>query len=128
LNRIALAYFFAGVLFCYFSPRALVGICAGLLIGYWALMTFVPIRDIQLTKGNVAQLARQSGDTETAAYFERNDSTNASTVKNSPAWAGAQKLYYSTTTTIRGKYDMGYNLSDHTDFQYLPGKKWDTFS
>src|SRR5882757_7864237 len=38
LNRIALDYFFTAVLFCYFKPRALAGICAGLLIGYWALM------------------------------------------------------------------------------------------
>jgi len=128
LNRIALAYLFAGLLFCFFKPRALLTICAGLLVGYWGFMTFVPIRDIQLTKGNVAQLARQSGDTETAAYFERNDSTNASTIKNSPAWAGAQKLYYATTAVVSGKYDKGYNLSDHIDFQYLPGKKWDTFS
>src|SRR3954467_11112147 len=47
LNRIALAYLFAGLLFCFFKPRALLAICAGLLIGYWGLMTFVPIRDIQ---------------------------------------------------------------------------------
>ena len=45
LNRIALAYLFAGLLFCYFKPRALAAICAGLLVGYWALMSFVPIRD-----------------------------------------------------------------------------------
>src|SRR5438876_1938434 len=32
LNRIALAYFFTGLLFCFFRPRALVGICAGLLV------------------------------------------------------------------------------------------------
>src|SRR5215467_10704285 len=39
LNRIALAYLFAGLLFCFFKPRALVAFCAGLLLGYWALMT-----------------------------------------------------------------------------------------
>src|SRR5262245_15919969 len=74
LNRIALAYVFAGLFFCFFKPRALVAICAGLLIGYWALLTFIPIRDIQLTKSNVAQLARTAGDLETATYFERSDS------------------------------------------------------
>src|SRR5438067_9522610 len=74
LNRIALAYFFAGLLFCFFKPRALAGICAGLLIGYWALMSFVPIRDIQLTRANMARLAEQSGDSETAAYFRSKDS------------------------------------------------------
>jgi len=127
LNRIALAYFFAGLLFCFFKPRALVGICVGLLVGYWALMTFVPIRDIQLTRSNIAQLAEKAGDAQTAAYFADKVSPNPSTVKNSSAWAGAQKLFYSTTARVTGKYGQGYNLSDHTDFQYLPGKKWDTF-
>ena len=49
LQRIALAYFFAGLCFCFFRPRALVAICAGLLIGYWALMTFVPFPDVRPT-------------------------------------------------------------------------------
>src|SRR6266581_1598557 len=70
LNRIALAYLFAGLLFCFFKPRALVAICAGILLGYWALLTLVPIRDIQLTKTNIARLAREAGDLETATYFE----------------------------------------------------------
>ncbi len=127
LNRIALAYFFSGLLFCFLKPRALAGICIGLLAGYWALMTFVPIRDIQLTRDNIARLAEQASDTQTSAYFANKDSPNPSTVRNSPAWAGAQKLFYSTTNRVTGKYGKGYNLADHTDFQYLPGKKWDTF-
>jgi predicted acyltransferase len=127
LNRIALAYGFAGLLFCFFKPRALACICAGLLIGYWALMTFVPIRDIQLTRENIAQLAEKAGDTETATYLLTKDSVNPSTVKNSPVWTATQKLFYGTTARVTGKYGKGYNLSDHTDFQYLPGKKWDTF-
>jgi len=127
LNRIALAYFFAGLLFCFFKPRALVGICVGLLVGYWALMTFIPIRDIQLTRPNVALLAEQAGDKETAAYFAEPSSPNPSTVKNSPAWAATEKLFYSTTNYVHAQYGPGYNLSDHLDFQYLPGKKWDTF-
>jgi len=127
LNRIALAYFFGGLLFCLFNPRALVGICAGLLIGYWALMTFVPIRDFKLTWTNVARSAEAAGDQKTADYFSSRSSPNPSTVKNSEAWAGVQKLFYSTTNYVTAKYDKGYNLSDHIDFQYLPGKKWDTF-
>jgi predicted acyltransferase len=43
LQRIALCYLCAGLLFCYLKPRALAGVCAGLLIGYWALMSFVPV-------------------------------------------------------------------------------------
>lgn len=43
LQRIALCYLFSGILFCYLKPRALVGVCVGLLVGYWALMSFVPV-------------------------------------------------------------------------------------
>jgi len=42
LNRIALCYLFAALIFCHFKPRGMIAICAGLLIGYWAAMTFVP--------------------------------------------------------------------------------------
>jgi len=43
LQRIALCYLFAALLFCYVRPRGLVAICMILLVGYWALMTFVPV-------------------------------------------------------------------------------------
>lgn len=43
LQRIALCYLFASLLFCYLKPKALLGVCAGILIGYWALMSFVPV-------------------------------------------------------------------------------------
>ena len=43
LQRIALSYLFAGLLFCALKPRNLVIVCAALLVGYWALMTFVPV-------------------------------------------------------------------------------------
>jgi predicted acyltransferase len=127
LNRIALAYLFGGLLFCCFKPRALVTISAGLLIGYWALMTFTPIRDLQLTRANIARVAEQSGDEKAAAYFRNSNSPNPSTVKNSPAWSAAQSLFNATTNRVTGKFDKGYNVSDHFDFQYLPGMKYDTF-
>lgn len=43
LHRIAVAYFFAALLFCFCKPRTLVAICVGLLVSYWVLMTFVPV-------------------------------------------------------------------------------------
>jgi predicted acyltransferase len=43
LQRIALAYLFAGLAFCYLRTRGQVLFCAALLVGYWALMTFVPV-------------------------------------------------------------------------------------
>ncbi len=97
----------------------------GILIGYWALMTFVPIRDIQLTKENFAQLAEQAGDAQTAALFK--DESNPSAVKDSPAWAAAQKMFYATTNRVTGKFDRGLNLANEIDFEYLPGRKYDTF-
>jgi predicted acyltransferase len=46
LHRIAVAYFFAALIFCFFRLRAMIGICLGLLVGYWALMTLVPVPGI----------------------------------------------------------------------------------
>jgi predicted acyltransferase len=43
LNRIALCYLFASLLFLNLRLRGLIIACASLLIGYWALMTFVPV-------------------------------------------------------------------------------------
>jgi predicted acyltransferase len=43
LQRIALCYLFASLIFCVAKPKAMVAICVTLLIGYWALMTFVPV-------------------------------------------------------------------------------------
>jgi predicted acyltransferase len=46
LQRIALAYLFGGLTYCFLGWRGRVGVCAGLLIGYWALLTFVPVPGI----------------------------------------------------------------------------------
>lgn len=46
LQRIAICYFFAGTLFCFLSRRGLIAACLVLLVGYWALMTFVPVPGI----------------------------------------------------------------------------------
>src|ERR1051326_1304238 len=43
LQRIALSYFFAGLLFCLLRPRGLAVACAALLVGYWAMLTFIPV-------------------------------------------------------------------------------------
>jgi len=53
LQRIALCYFFAALLFCYLKPRGLIVVCAGLLVGYWVLMTFVPVPGVG--SGNFAE-------------------------------------------------------------------------
>ena len=46
LHRIAVAYFFAALLFCFFKPRKLLALTLLFLGGYWALLTFVPVPGI----------------------------------------------------------------------------------
>ncbi|HEU0010510.1 MAG TPA: heparan-alpha-glucosaminide N-acetyltransferase domain-containing protein [Verrucomicrobiae bacterium] len=101
LQRIALCYFFAGIAFCTFKLRGLIATCAALLVGYWALMSFVPIRDISLEKKNLERLAVQAGTTN------------------------AIVLYRNTTNWVTGKFDEGRNLANHIDLQYLLWRKWD---
>ena len=43
LQRIAIAYFFAGLAFCYLGNRGRATLLVSLLLGYWALMSFVPV-------------------------------------------------------------------------------------
>ncbi len=43
LQRIALCYLAAGLLYCFLKIRGLVVTCACLLVGYWAMMSFVPV-------------------------------------------------------------------------------------
>jgi predicted acyltransferase len=46
LQRFGLCYLAAGLLFLRCRPRVLIGICAALLVGYWALLQFVPVPGI----------------------------------------------------------------------------------
>src|SRR5438093_6171234 len=98
LNRIALCYLFAGLIFCFVRLRGMIVICGALLAGYWAVMTFVPVRDIHLEKSYLQQLAAQTGVTNTMALFN------------------------GTTQMVTGAFDKGMNVANHLDFQYLPGK------
>ena len=36
-------------------------------------------------------------------------------------------MFYATTNRVTGKFDKGLNLANHIDFEYLPGRKYDTF-
>jgi predicted acyltransferase len=105
LQRIALAYTGAGLLFCFFKPRALAGIFASLLIGYWALLSFVPIRDVTLERNAVpAKLGVAK-----------------------PTAEQVRALYDGTTTKVTGAYEAGRNLTNHLDYEYLGGRKYDLY-
>ena len=130
LNRIALCYLAGGLLFIWFKPRALIGIAAAILIGYWAMLAFIPIRDIQLEKAHLAALAEKAGDTKLAAQFNaagNASSVNPSAIQDSPVWAATERMYAETTNRVTGKFDMGYNVANHFDFEHLPARKYDLF-
>ena len=125
LNRIALAYTFACVIFCFFKPKAIGAWCVSLLIGYWAMVSLIPIRDIQLEKGNLATLAEKAGNAEGATALR--DTSNPSGVKDGLAWTTAKSLYAVTTNWTKGKFEPGLNPVNHFDFNYLPARKYDQF-
>lgn len=99
LQRIAVAYGAGALIFCFFKPRAMFAVCVALLIGYDAIMTFVPMRDIHLDKKVFDQIAAKAGE---------NDAT---------------KIFRSATNWTAGKFARGYNLANQIDFEYLPGFK-----
>ena len=100
LNRIALAYLFAGIFFCLFKTRGLVAVCAALLLGYWALMTFVPFPDVRPTP-ETEMIAKENG-------FKK-----------------VSQLNMASTNLIHGKFIKGVNLANYLDQKYLPGLNWD---
>ncbi len=99
LQRIAAAYFFAGLLFCFFDRRGLIVWCVALLVGYDALMSCAPMREIHLDKKTFDQLAARTGEQE------------------------PMKIFLGTTNWVSGKFTRGYNLANQVDFLYLPGFK-----
>ena len=101
LQRIAICYLCTSLLFCAFRLKGLIVVCASLLLGYWALTSFVPIRDFNLETGHLKALQLEPASPETRARF------------------------LATTNFVRGRFDDGLNLSQQLDFLYLPGHKWD---
>lgn len=53
LQRIAIAYTFGGLLFLTFRPRTLFVILVTILVGYWALLTYIPVPEFGA--GNYAE-------------------------------------------------------------------------
>ncbi|MCU0959506.1 MAG: heparan-alpha-glucosaminide N-acetyltransferase domain-containing protein [Pirellulaceae bacterium] len=53
LQRIALCYLGAGLIFCFWGLRGRIAWCVGLLVGYWLVLSFVPVPGG--TAGNFAE-------------------------------------------------------------------------
>ena len=101
LQRIGIAYFFTGMLFCFLRVRGLIATCAALLIGYALLSSTIPVRDFNLEKARLESLGLTPDGPET------------------------KRLYLATTQMVRGRYEDGSTLTQHIDYQYLPGHRWD---
>ena len=130
LNRIALCYTFGGLLFIFTNVRVMMAVAVALLLGYWALLAQTPIRDIHLEKEALAAQAEAAGDEKLAAQFHAVDSDpgkNPSAIKDSAVWAAAERMYFATTNRVTGKYEPGYNVVNHFDFEHLPARKYDVF-
>ena len=69
------------------------------------MLTFVPIRNFQLDK---SAFVKQVGTEQPSADLVR-------------------QAFHATTTTITGGYEPGLNLTNHLDFVYLGGRKYDTY-
>lgn len=101
LNRIALCYLVAALLFCHLNWKGLLAVCVSLLVGYWALMTFVPFPDVRPVDANGRLLSPHVTATNTA------------------------ELNFAGTNKLRGVFEPGLNLANYLDQRYLPGRKWD---
>ena len=100
LPRIAFCYLGAALIYAFVrSARGLLAAAAVLLIGYWALMTFVPFPDLRLEKPVVEEIAGRIGS-------------------HSPFAIAA-----AVPERIHGTYEETRNLANYLDFLFLPGKK-----
>lgn len=99
LHRIAWCYLFGSLIFCHLRPRAIAGLTAGLLVGYWALLTFVPFPNVQLPDS----ISHPPGPNEKFPDLSEK---------------------FNSVEKITGKYDKGLNLCNYFDARYMPGRKY----
>ena len=101
LNRIALCYTFGGLMFIYARRRVWISVAAGLLLGYWALLAWVPFPDVRPHPGGTTVISKETGFTST------------------------QQLNLDSRQYLHGSYIQGVNLANYLDQKYLPGRKYD---
>ena len=101
LQRIAIAYAVTGLLFCFLRPRTWRPSPRPFSIGYWGVMTFVPIRDIQLA--DRALIARWPDiPVDQRGHAQRDH---------------VRKLFDATEPTVTARFEPGLNVADHLDFR-----------
>lgn len=103
LQRIALAYTGASLLFLVLPLRALAGVWVAILLGYWGVVQGLPVKDVRLDRKPMQEWMERTGQTNAAA------------------------LYESVSRTVRGRAEPGYNYVNHFDFRFLPGRLYDGY-
>ena len=99
LPRIALCYLVAASLYVWLPRKGIVITAAACLIGYWAMLSFVPFPDVRLEHGTIGKKGSQ-------------------TEAKAPA-----VLLAGVTETVKGTFEEGHNLAHYVDFRWLPGRK-----
>ncbi|MEY4482877.1 MAG: hypothetical protein RL693_329, partial [Verrucomicrobiota bacterium] len=99
LPRIALCYFFAATLYVLLPRKGIIAAAVLCLVGYWALMMFVPFPDINLQ--------HQAGSKKGAQAELKTPS----------------QLLSGVSSTVSGTFEEGRNLAHYVDFRWLPGRK-----
>ncbi len=97
LHRIAWCYLFGAILFCHFRPRTIAALVVVLLVGYWALLSYVPFPNVPMPASDGKRIAPDK------------------LPDLSEKFAQAEK--------ISGSYAKGLNLTNYLDAVYLPGRK-----
>lgn len=103
LQRIALSYTGASLLFLMLPVRALAGVWVAVLLGYWGIVAGLPVKDIRLERSAMKAMMETTGQTN------------------------AMVLYQSATNTVTGRAEPGYNYVNHFDFRFLPGRLYDGY-
>jgi len=100
LQHIAICYLFAAGVYCVVrTTKGLLVVSVGLLIGYWALLTFMPFPDLKLDPEVVEPLAQQVGS------YAPHDVAAA------------------VEGRIQGVYEDGRNLTHYVDYRFMPGHR-----
>lgn len=100
LHRIAACYVFAALIYTFVrSTKGLLLTAGVLLVGYWIMLTFIPIPDLLLKKETVEAVAGEVGS-------------------DSPFAIAA-----ATKETVRGSYEEARNLTNFVDFLFLRGRR-----
>jgi predicted acyltransferase len=99
LPRIALCYFVAASLYVWLSRKGIVVATIVCLVGYWAIMTFVPFPDVDLKHRSLGRKGTQADA------------------------APVSEMLAGVTTNVSGTFEEGRNLAHYVDFRWLPGRK-----